>query len=55
MDTKWGKGDGMNWEIRIDIYTLYIYIYTLIYIHIYTIYIHTLIYIHIYTIYKIEN
>ena len=39
MDTKWGKGDGMNWEIRIDIYTLYIYIYTLIYIHIYTIYI----------------
>ena len=22
MDTKGGKGDGMNWEIGVDIYTL---------------------------------
>ena len=51
MDTKWGKGDGMNWEILIDIYTLYIYIYTLIYIHIYTIYIYTNIYTYIHYIY----
>ena len=22
MDTKWGRGDGMNWQIGTDIYTL---------------------------------
>ena len=24
MDTKWGRRDGMDWKIRIDVYTLLI-------------------------------